>query len=70
MRGAVSGVPVRDGQHPCPGLCGLRVKNNTFACPGCTARLPVELRAGTQSAYTLNRRAAIEDAIAWFREHR
>jgi hypothetical protein len=46
--------------HDCPGGCGAKVERHLFACRGCWARLPIELRRWITGAY---RRRAHGDHI-------
>ncbi len=58
---------MRNGRHPCPGLCGEPVDNRKFACPPCTRRLPADL---LQAITARPSRQAFDAAIGWFQDAR
>lgn len=59
--------------HQCPGRCGKSVRRELFACPPCWWRLPQSLRTAINLAYPRRstnpaaHRAALADALAWYR---
>lgn len=57
------------GMHGCPGRCGRQVNNRLFCCAQDWYRLSAAARAGigrtaSQSMFSVERRAAIEAALA------
>lgn len=61
--------------HKCPGGCDTDVPRARLSCRPCWYRLPVDLRATLNEAYrargahTAPHRAALRDAIEWYRNN-
>lgn len=58
--------------HRCPGDCGTEVTRALLACRACWYRLPRELQgalrqACARGAHTAEHRAALRDALDWYR---
>lgn len=67
----MSPMPDSSIQHACPGGCGARVPDRLFACRGCWARLPAELKRPIRANYGRDRAAhaaAMSEARRWYAE--
>jgi hypothetical protein len=59
--------------HDCPGGCGSQVPRHLFACKPCWWRLPADLRRPITATHGVDvraHRAAMADAMRWYREVR
>jgi hypothetical protein len=66
--------PAREGdqgQHPCPGRCGLRIRHDLYACSTCWYRLPKPLRDAVWHGYRTGagHREAMAAANDWYRDN-